>query len=270
MQLTDQLLQSVLHIANEAGKILESFYLKSESIEIHTKSDNTPVTEVDLAISQFLIQKLATLTPDIPILSEENCNIPLSERQSWETYWLIDPLDGTQRFIERTGQFSILIALIHQNRPILGIIHAPILQKTYYAMQGFGAYKLEDNHHQRLTARHIDTTQPLKIAVGSENHKQKVRCILPENFPCEFLVYGSSGLKGGLVADGTADCYVRLGDTGEWDTAAAEILLSELNGNIFEPHFLPLTYNQRETFINPHFVMTADREVNWQKIFCFN
>ncbi|WP_439257964.1 3'(2'),5'-bisphosphate nucleotidase CysQ [Lonepinella sp. BR2271] len=270
MQLTAQLLQSVLHIANEAGKILENFYLKSESIEIHTKLDNTPVTEVDVAISQFLTQKLTALTPDFPVLSEENCNIPLTERQKWKTYWLIDPLDGTQQFIDRTGQFSILIALIHQNRPILGVIHAPILHKTYYAMQGFGAYKWEDNNHQRLIARHIDLSKPLNIAVGSESHKQKVRCILPENFPCEFIVYGSSGLKSTLVAEGIADCYVRLGDTGEWDTAASEVLLNELHGNIFDPSFSPLTYNQRETFVNPPFVMTADGEKNWQKIFHFN
>ena len=86
----------------------------------------------------FLIEKLTALFPDIPVLSEENCNIPFEQRQTWHTYWLIDPLDGTQQFIDRTDQFSVLITLVQDHQPVLGVIHFPILNITYYAMKGLG------------------------------------------------------------------------------------------------------------------------------------
>ena len=93
MQLSQSLLDKILRLANEAGKHLARFY--QQDVKIQTKSDNTPVTEADLFVSQFLIEKLTALFPDIPVLSEENCNIPFKQRQTWQTYWLIDPLDGT-------------------------------------------------------------------------------------------------------------------------------------------------------------------------------
>ena len=107
MQLSQSLLDQVRTLANEAGKHLTHFY--QQNVTIQTKSDNTPVTEADLFVSQFLIEKLTALFPDIPVISEENCNIPFEQRQTWHTYWLIDPLDGTQQFIDRTDQFSDLL-----------------------------------------------------------------------------------------------------------------------------------------------------------------
>lgn len=136
MQLSQSLLDQVRSLANEAGKHLARFY--QQNVAIQTKSDNTPVTEADLFVSQFLIEKLTALFPDIPVLSEENCNIPFEQRQTWQTYWLIDPLDGTQQFINRTDQFSVLITLVQNHQPILGVIHFPILNITYYAMKSSG------------------------------------------------------------------------------------------------------------------------------------
>ena len=106
--LTTHLLQDVIEIAQQAGEHLRCFYQRS--VTVRMKEDNTPVTEADLFVSQFLTEKLTALTPQIPILSEENCHIPLTERQTWRSYWLIDPLDGTQQFINRTGQFSVLVS----------------------------------------------------------------------------------------------------------------------------------------------------------------
>ena len=263
MQLSQSLLDQVRTLANEAGKHLTHFY--QQNVTIQTKSDNTPVTEADLFVSQFLIEKLTALFPDIPVISEENCNIPFEQRQTWHTYWLIDPLDGTQQFIDRTDQFSVLITLVQDHQPVLGVIHFPILNITY-----FGAFKQSNKEITRLQPRNIDLTKPLKIAVGATTSQEKVRSILAKNLPCEFTVVGSSSLKSGLVAEGIVDCYVRLGKTGEWDTAGAEILLAEINGMIFDPHYQPLTYNQRESLINPPFVMVADNTQNWASVFQFN
>lgn len=278
LPLNEHLLNQVLLIAYQAGKHLRRFY--QQQVEVRIKEDNTPVTEADLFVSRFLTEKLRALFPNVPVLSEENCRIPFAERQYWQEYWLIDPLDGTQQFIDRTDQFAVLMTLVRKNKPALSVIHAPILSTTYYALKDFGAFKKQGEQVVRLTSglsnqHRIEVSnehriEPLKIAVGATTSQEKVRALLPPNFPCEFIVFGSSSLKSGLVAEGVADCYVRLGRTGEWDTAGAEVLLAETGGTIFDSHFAPLTYNQRETLINPHFVMVADKSRDWRAVFQFN
>ncbi|HHE8713245.1 TPA: 3'(2'),5'-bisphosphate nucleotidase CysQ [Haemophilus influenzae] len=268
LTLNEHLLNQVLLIAYQAGKHLQQFYQKQVHVEL--KEDNTPVTEADLFVSQFLTEKLTALFPNVPVLSEENCHISFEERKNWKEYWLIDPLDGTQQFINRTDQFSVLITLVRKNKPVLSIIHAPILSTTYYAMRDFGAFKKQLDQVKKLTKNTTNFDRPLRIAVGATTSQEKVRSILPKDFPCEFVVVGSSSLKSGLVAEGAVDCYVRLGQTGEWDTAGAEVLLGETHGAIFDSHFEPLTYNQRETLINPHFVMVGDQSFDWRSIFQFN
>ncbi len=267
LTLNEHLLNQVLLIAYQAGKHLQQFYQKQVHVEL--KEDNTPVTEADLFVSQFLTEKLTALFPNVPVLSEENCHISFEERKNWKEYWLIDPLDGTQQFINRTDQFSVLITLVRKNKPVLSVIHAPILSITYYAMDNFGAFKKQVDQ-VKLTKNTLNFDRPLRIAVGATTSQEKVRSILPKDFPCEFVVVGSSSLKSGLVAEGAVDCYIRLGQTGEWDTAGAEVLLGETHGAIFDSHFEPLTYNQRETLINPHFVMVGDQSLDWRSIFQFN
>ena len=266
MHITPQLLQSVLDIVVQAGNHLKDFYQKN--VTIQKKSDDSPVTEADVFVSHFLTEKLTALTPQLPVLSEENCDIELAERSQWSTYWLIDPLDGTQQFINRTDQFSVILCLVEHNQPKFGIIHAPMLDKTYYAIKGQGAFLLENQKLRRLDGLNAKSETHIKIALGSSN-SDKIRACVRTPYNPVFLPFGSSSLKAGMVAEGIADCYVRLGKTGEWDTAAAEVLLGELGGVIFDVQFNPLTYNQRETLINPHFVM-ANAQFDWQKIFQFN
>ena len=270
LPLNEHLLNQVLLIAYQAGKHLRRFY--QQQVEVRIKEDNTPVTEADLFVSRFLTEKLRALFPNVPVLSEENCRIPFAERQYWQEYWLIDPLDGTQQFIDCTDQFAVLMTLVRKNKPALSVIHAPILSTTYYALKDFGAFKKQGEQVVRLTGElsKQHRIESLRIAVGATTSQEKVRALLPPNFPCEFIVFGSSSLKSGLVAEGVADCYVRLGRTGEWDTAGAEVLLAETGGTIFDSHFAPLTYNQRETLINPHFVMVADKSRDWRAVFQFN
>lgn len=265
MQQLSVLLEQALKIAYQAGEQLKTFYHHKVAIQI--KADATPVTEADLAVSRYLTQALHDLDPSIPVLSEENCAIPLSERQQWQRYWLIDPLDGTQQFIDHTDQFSVLIALIENHRPVLGIIHAPILKQTFYAIKGQGAFTQQEHQVRQLNCRHsFDPQQPITIAVGKSTNQQKVLSILNPKFHYQFITYGSSGLKSTLVAQQLCDCYIRLGDTGEWDTAAAELILQESGGDIFTLYHQPLTYNQRDTFVNPHFIMVGDRQWDWQQI----
>lgn len=268
-QLNQTLLDQVLHIAQQAGEHLKRFY--ACAVEVQIKADHTPVTEADLFVSQFVIEQLQQLTPNIPILSEEGQKIPLSERSQWQEYWLIDPLDGTQQFIDRTDQFSVVIGLVQHNRPVLGVIHSPILNKTYFALKGQGAFLLENGIRTHLSGicKKLPEKHRLQITIGSVNTQKIEPAILPP-YQANFTRFGSCSLKAGLVAEGKADCYIRLGATGEWDTAVPEILLAECGGEIFDLNFLPLTYNQRETFINPPFIMVGNKQYNWQQVFAFH
>lgn len=265
------LLEQVIAIAKEAGEHLKRFY--AHSVEVKTKADSTPVTEADLFISQFLIERLQQLTPNVPVLSEESCDIPLSERCHWQEYWIIDPIDGTQQFINRTDQFSIVIGLMQKrgdkNRPVLGIIYAPMLDKLYFAMEANGAFLQKNGEIRPLIKTERMNKSMLTITVGSQAHATKTLKMMSKEYQATFLEYGSSSLKAGLVAEGKADCYIRFGDTGEWDTAVAEVLLNEIGGAIFDFNFSPLIYNCRESFINPYFIMVADNSLKWDKIFLF-
>lgn len=272
MQTLEQpLLDQIIKIAKEAGEHLKHFY--ANPVEIKIKADSTPVTEADLFISQFLTERLQQLTPDVPVLSEESCNIPLTERNHWQEYWIIDPIDGTQQFINRTDQFSIVIGLVQKrggkNQPVLGVIYAPMLDKLYFAMEASGAFLQENGKIRPLVKTDSTNKTALTITVGSQVHAAKTLDIMAKEYQATFLEYGSGSLKAGLVAEGKADCYIRFGDTGEWDTAMAEVLLNEIDGAIFDFNFSPLTYNERDNFINPYFVMVADKSVKWDKIFLF-
>ncbi|TDQ56401.1 3'(2'),5'-bisphosphate nucleotidase [Mesocricetibacter intestinalis] len=266
MEIASQLLPSVLEIAARAGEHLKEFY-RCE-VKVRTKADNTPVTEADLFLSRFLIEQLSTLSPHLPVLSEENCDIPLERRRHWPSYWLIDPIDGTRQFINRTDQFSVMISLVCAHQPLLGVIHAPILGKTYYAVQGKGAFLQTDSGLRSLTPARSAPGHLIRIAVGSSD-ENKIQQSLRSPYNPDFIRYGSSGLKAGLVAEGCADCYVRLGNTGEWDTAAAEVILKETGGDIFDLHFQPLSYNLRESLVNPYFVM-GSAGFNWKNVFQFD
>lgn len=263
--LSENLLNSVLEIAEQAGQYLCQFY--HQELDIQNKSDNTPVTNADLFVSQFLINKLSKLSPNLPVLSEESCDIPFQIRQSWANYWLVDPLDGTRQFINQTGQFSVLITLIQDNNPTLGVIYSPILQRTFYAMKGFGAFKKVNGEITQLSSIPLNLNAPIKITVGSKQVQKELIPYLNPAYRYEFILCGSSGVKSTLVADNTADCYVRIGKTGEWDTAVSDIILREMGGSVMDFNQSPLTYNQRETLINPDFIMVANSQEPWNKIF---
>lgn len=265
MKTLTTLLEQALTIAYQAGEQLTAFY--HQNVHIKIKADQTPVTEADIAVSRFLVKALSELDPTIPVLSEENCAIPLAERQQWQRYWLIDPLDGTQQFIDRTDQFSVLIALVENHQPVIGIIHAPVLAQTFYAAKGEGAFFVENGKKTRLLhQKPFDQQQPIKIAVGRSANQQKMLAALNPAFQYQFITYGSSGLKSTLVARQQCDCYLRFGDTGEWDTAAAQVILQESGGDIFTIDHQPLSYNRRETFVNPHFIAVGNRHWDWHKI----
>lgn len=261
------LLPDVIQIAREAGqRILEIYH--SKDYQSFVKEDDTPVTSADFAAHKIITQRLPELTPDIPVLSEEAADISLKERAQWDRYWLVDPLDGTQEFIARSGDFATVIALIENNRPIMGVVYAPVSGVTYFAYDGKGSWKIPemDESIRIHTHKHETADQSISIAISRRQNINNMTKKLSPARNYELVPLGSAALKACLVAEGAVDCYIRLGPTGEWDTAATQCIVEEAGGRILNTELEPLSYNERETLENPNFIVLGDESMDWQEI----
>lgn len=256
-----ELIEPVVDIAREAAdKILEIYH---SDYAINRKNDSTPVTTADLAAHRCIVSRLKELTPAMPVLSEESVKIPFFERSSWQTYWLVDPLDGTREFIKRNGEFTVNIAMIHDHNPILGVILVPISGVCYYASQSHGAFKLQNNQLKPLSVNK-NCSKKIKVASSRSHAKHSLDGFLADIGEHE-LVYMGSSLKSCLVAEGAVDVYPRLGPTSEWDTAAAQCIVEEAGGFITDTQMRKLRYNTKESLLNPDFLVFADKSIQWNK-----
>ncbi|GAB1070576.1 3'(2'),5'-bisphosphate nucleotidase CysQ [Shewanella algae] len=263
----EELIDHVIVIATEAGQKIRQIYQQG-SFSKETKEDNTPVTSADIAAHEIICSSLKALTPGIPVLSEEAADIPLSERSQWRRYWLVDPLDGTGEFIAGSGDFSVIIALVEHNRPIMGVVYVPMTEVCYYAIAGLGAYKRTLQAELRIHSKQLPKEQDnsLRLAVSRRQDPQSVLKLFNQPKHCELVVLGGAALKSCLVAEGRADCYVRVGPTGEWDTGAAQIIIEEAGGQLMDTELQPLTYNERESLENPNFIVVGSPNLEWDKI----
>lgn len=247
-------------IARNAGEVILDIY--KTGFDIESKEDNTPLTTADIAAHQTIYTALTRLTPQIPILSEEDADIPFNTRQNWQTYWLVDPLDGTREFIKKNDEFTVNIALIHQGESVLGVINAPVLQTDYYAYKHGGAYKIENSGSpQKIQAR--KQINHIPVIAGSRSHASKrLQIFLDAIGPHELISLGSS-LKSCYVAEGKADLYARFGLTSEWDTAAAQCIVEEAGAHLVKTDLTRLRYNTKESLLNPEFLVFGDAQFNW-------
>jgi len=239
----------IVHIIKKAGEATLEIYDKSFSVK--TKNDRSPLTEADIVANDIICSFLASHYPDIPVLSEENKTVPYEVRKSWEIYWCIDPIDGTKEFINRNGEFTINIALIYRNEPVIGAVFAPALDELYIAKKGEGAYK----NGIRLTAK-SSSSQRLRV-VASRSHMTEETKRFIDELPSDNIEIVSKGssLKLCMVAEGSADIYPRLAPTMEWDTAAADAIVREAGKMTYRYDTdEPLRYN-KENLLNPWFVV---------------
>ena len=269
-----QYLQEVITIAIAAGEATLQVYVTDFSVS--KKQDCSPLTQADLAAHQTIVEALKLLTPDIPILSEESETLPYEIRQGWSRYWLIDPLDGTREFVKRNGEFTVNIALIDENTPVMGIVYAPVTGLLYFAAEHFGAYKKNKNQvAQVIQTKQLDVKRPILAVSRSYSDKNLKEFI--ENLETSIgtkpeLISMGSSLKICMVAEGVADLYPRLGLTSEWDTAAAHCILREAGGDIVVARKLvgsevseTLRYNTKPSLLNPFFFATNDYTYNWAR-----
>ena len=264
----ETLLQQASDIARQAGALVMKLY-DSGDFDTHEKADESPVTSADLAANRLIVNALQALTPNWPVLSEESGHLSFSERQQWSHYWLIDPIDGTQEFIARSGDFAVNIALIQDNQPVLGVIFWPAGETLYYGYRGLGAWKQDQSGEQRIQVRRLDNPDedPIILAISRRQPRERVLGRMQDNREIQPYPAGSCSLKACFIAEGKADCFMRVGPTGEWDTAASQVIVSEAGGSIVSEYFEPITYNETVSLMNPNFLVLGDDRVNWRELF---
>lgn len=250
-------LQPLLEVAKQAAlkaaqEIIKIYEIGDFSIE--AKSDDSPLTKADKASHLAIVAELEKT--NLPILSEEGREIPYSERKNWEYFWMIDPLDGTKEFIKRNGEFTVNIALIHQGRPILGVVQVPVQGKLYYSTENQGAF-LETTEVSKLKVNAFNKSDKQLRIVASRSHLNEDTEQFMNQFDQPEIVSMGSSLKLIAVAEGKADLYPRYAPTMEWDTAAADAIVREAGGQVtIKGSETPVLYN-KENLLNPHFLVSG-------------
>lgn len=265
----------VASICKDAGAAILEVY-SSDNIDLTIKADESPLTAADMASHRIILDRLALLTPQIPILSEESESIPYAIRSGWQKYWLVDPLDGTKEFVNRNGEFTVNVALIDDGVPRLGVVYLPIKREMYIGVQGEQrlatkqvAEEAPCNIQVRSLQTRLDQGSPVTVVAsrrhGSEALEDCLQKLNARFDQVETINMGSS-LKICRVAEGKADLYPRLAPTCEWDTAAAQAVVEAAGGILVDTQFRSLRYNRKEELLNPHFLVIGDSDFSWKDV----
>lgn len=251
------LLEPVIKLVRLAGEVILPYW--RANVTVTSKADDSPVTAADIAAHQLLAEGLQALAPDIPVLSEEDADIPLSERATWERWWLVDPLDGTKEFISGSEEFTVNVALIERGRVVFGVVSMPTNNRCYFGGAGLGAWRSDDDDHlTAITVRQEPGAGHDFTVVASRRHTSPEQDRLLAGLSAAVghlhLTNIGSSLKFCLLAEGAADCYPRLAPTSQWDTAAAQGVLEGAGGQMLELSGQPFTYPARESLLNPYFL----------------
>lgn len=248
-------------IARKAGEVILEVYNQPSAFEVNLKSDDSPLTLADRKANVVICDGLVAMSPDIPIISEENKAIPYETRKDFDKYWLVDPLDGTKEFIKRNGEFTVNIALVENQRVVMGIVYAPVPDELFWAVKGEGAFMEKDGHISKLAAPTFQWSDPgLKVVCSRSHLNTDTQAFIDKLNQATTVATGSS-LKFLIMAKGEAHVYPRLGPTMEWDTGAAQIVLEEAGGHVIHnDHRTPLLYN-KEDLLNPFFIAYGNSEV---------
>ncbi len=244
------LLESVYLLALEAGAEIMRYY--ADDIAVELKVDKSPVTAADKAANRIIMNGLQILTPDIPVLSEESEHAHWQERKHWDTFWLVDPLDGTKEFIRKNGEFTVNIALINAGKPVLGVVYAPALATGWLA-DGQRAWR--ENRIGREQIR-VTTQVVVPVVVGSRSHPSPEMAGYLEVLGEHRALSVGSSLKFCMVAEGKAQLYPRLGPTMMWDTAAGQCIADSAGAKVTQLDGRPLQYH-REALLNPYFEVSV-------------
>lgn len=271
---SETLLLDLWRLARRAGRAISEIY-DSENLQVAEKSDSSPVTAADLASEKILVDGLRALSPELPVLSEERESAAWAERRGWRRCWIVDPLDGTRELIARNGEFTVNIALADRGEPVLGVVHAPVLDRSWLGVYGpeerdsgraGRAWRVDGENERRIRANSVASARPTVVA--SRSHRTPGLRQLHDRLPPHDLVALGSSLKFCWVAEGKADFYARLSPTMEWDSAAGHAVLRAAGGEVIGPRGRPLRYN-RADLRNPGFVAHGLADPPWSESWRF-
>ena len=248
------ILPDVIKIADEASEKVLHIY--QSDFKVNYKEDHSPITAADIGSHDIIVKGLRQISRDIPVLSEEGAEIPWEERKKWRRFWLIDPIDGTKDFTQRTGEFTVNIAMIEDGEPVMGVVTAPALKEAFWGIKGEGAH-MRDRTGRVHRIRVAEPKDTLRV-VASKNHLNEETRTFIEALGSHETVQAGSSLKFCRIAEGHADIYPRMGPTSEWDTAAAHAVLVAAGGKVQAPEGQPLVYG-KENILNPNFIAAG----NW-------
>jgi 3'(2'), 5'-bisphosphate nucleotidase len=261
-RIDEALVSAVCDVSREAGRATLQFYGGPLSVE--RKGDDSPLTAADKASHTLILEALRKLTPGVPVLSEESSELEVAERRKWDTFWLVDPLDGTKEFIKGTGEFTVNIALVSGTEPVLGVVHVPVTGVTYWGRKGAGAFVARAGEAPVAIHTRPANLERLVIVASKDHAGPQVEALLKRLTTASTANMGSS-LKFCLVAEGKADFYPRLAPTCEWDTGAAQCVLEAAGGAVTDLEGRPLAYN-KEQLTNPSFLAFGDPRQDWRAL----
>ena len=253
---------AVTELAAEAGHAIMEVYNRSENIDFETKGDESPLTEADLAANDVITKGLLSMTPEIPIVSEEG-NVGDPMKSSF--CWLVDPLDGTKEFIKKNGMFTVNIALMRRTEarwsPVFGVVHAPATSTTWSG--GITAPSRRDGPEGNglIMVSPSSKDEPTRL-VASGSHRGTKDEEFAEAVGRHELIRMGSSLKACVVAEGEADLYPRFGPTSCWDIAAAHSVVMAAGGAVVGPDGKSLDYDLVEDVLNPFFLVSSDNRWN--------
>lgn len=258
MNVTRDMLDSLCRIAEAAGREVMEVY--HSDFAVWHKKDASPLTEADLRADEVIRNELERIFPGIFILSEESSSVAAAEldQETINTFFLVDPLDGTKQFLKRNGEFTVNIALIHQGKPVAGVVLAPASQELFYAAEGLGAWKRNSTCLNSLKVASFHGDRPLHV-IGSRSHGRAAldQWLAALDYESTFIGAGSS-LKFCRIAEALADMYPRFCLSSQWDTAAAQCILEQAGGRVCNFSGMRLCYGLEQSILNPFFFAMGD------------
>jgi 3'(2'), 5'-bisphosphate nucleotidase len=249
-----QLLANLVQLTKAAGEVILKVY-HSNDFNVQSKADESPVTAADLAAHYYLMAGLKRLTPNIPVVSEEDTD-SLRVPHTNACYWLIDPLDGTKEFINKNGEFTVNLALIEQHKPSFGLVGVPVANTIYWGGIGLGAFKQKQDNTANIENIHcVKAQNPMRVLASKSHLNEATKALINQLGPTTLIQAGSS-LKFIRIAEGLADYYPRLAPTCEWDTGAAQAVLEGAGGSVMQASGELMEYGKAD-ILNPFFIATG-------------
>ena len=257
-------LEVAIKASLEAGKRIMEIY-ENEDFEVQLKGDDSPLTKADIASHEIIMEHLKDT--GIPVLSEEGKDLSYDERNGWKRLWIVDPIDGTKEFIKRNGEFTVNIALIENQKPVLGVIYVPVLKELYFASKEEGSFKADEivdfegleRIEEKATKLPKQIEKQQYTVVASKSHlspetEEYIQSLEKEHGKVQTISKGSS-LKLCMVAEGLADQYPRFGPTMEWDTAAGQAICKYAGKTLFDHKTGKEMLYNRENLLNNWFLV---------------